>query len=102
MLSEESEKLTTQFATYGAIATRVALFVFSKNQGSLRDDSWFRFFPVEPLNQEISDMKFIGKLLATLLFIVALLYLAGLVWTSICGSQVPPGVRWFYPWLPNA
>lgn len=45
-------------------------------------------------------MKFIGKLFGLLLFIMALIYLAGLVWVAICGQAVPVGVRWFYPWLP--
>lgn len=47
-------------------------------------------------------MKYVWNMVATLLFILALVYLAGMIWTAIGGQSVPAGVRWFYPWLPNA
>ncbi len=44
---------------------------------------------------------FILKAITSLAFILALLYLAGLVWTAVRGQSTPDGVAFFYPWLPR-
>lgn len=44
---------------------------------------------------------FILKMITTLVFIAALLYMAGLVWTAVKGGETPEGVAFFYPWLPR-
>ncbi len=58
----------------------------------------------ETKNGETRNMKgtsFILKAITTLVFILALLYLAGLVWTAVRGASTPDGVAFFYPWLPR-
>ena len=44
---------------------------------------------------------FILKTVTILIFIVTMLYLAGLVWTAVRGGETPEGVAFFYPWLPR-
>ncbi len=40
------------------------------------------------------------KGLSTLVFICALLYLAGFVWVTVVPSTAPEGVIWLYGYLP--
>lgn len=47
-------------------------------------------------------MKKPWNVLVWLMFIVAVLYIAGLVWVAVKGSSCPEGVLWFYPWMPGA
>lgn len=51
----------------------------------------------------VTHMKgtFILRAVTILIFIVAMLYLAGLVWTAVRGGETPEGVAFFYPWLPR-
>lgn len=44
-------------------------------------------------------MKFFGKILSLLFFIVAVLYLAGLVYMIFFGHQAPSSLRLFYPFI---
>lgn len=46
-------------------------------------------------------MKKIGSLFLLLVFIVAVAYIAGMVWFAVFGQSCPEGVRWFYPWMPS-
>lgn len=44
-------------------------------------------------------MKFFGKILSLLFFIVAVLYLAGLVYMIFFSHEAPPSLRLFYPFV---
>lgn len=44
-------------------------------------------------------MKFFGKILSLLFFIVAVLYLAGLVYMIFFGHQAPSSLHLFYPFV---
>lgn len=41
------------------------------------------------------------KAITTLLFIVAVIYLFGLVWVSIAGATAPIGLQFWYPYIPG-
>ena len=41
------------------------------------------------------------KAITTLLFIVAVIYLFGLVWVSIAGATAPIGLQFWYPFIPG-
>lgn len=45
--------------------------------------------------------SFLLKTITILIFIVAIMYLAGMAWTAIRGAATPDGVAFFYPWIPR-
>lgn len=65
--------------------------------------SFYQVAFIKKTKRSHAHMKgtFILKTVTILIFIVAMLYLAGLVWTAVRGGETPEGVAFFYPWLPR-
>lgn len=41
------------------------------------------------------------KAITTLLFLIAVIYLFGLVWVSVAGASAPIGLQFWYPYIPG-